>query len=109
MVAGKPKTLGLLTGQERRVVKLVVEGLTNKEIAATLHLSPFTARRHVENILRKLGLKNRVQAAVFAVRMENCSLEKGEALGLKKAACTPTEFSPPPIGVPWNLESLAEQ
>jgi DNA-binding NarL/FixJ family response regulator len=56
-----------LTGQERKVLKLVADGKTNKEIATALCISPATAKRHLENILRKLNLKNRVSAAVFAV------------------------------------------
>jgi DNA-binding CsgD family transcriptional regulator len=62
----------LLTAQERRVLKLVVEAKTNKEIAGALGISASTAKRHLENILRKLGAKNRVDAAVFAVRTEDC-------------------------------------
>jgi len=66
----------LLTGQEKRVLKLLVKGQTNKEIAVALGISPSTVRRHLENILKKLNLKNRVQAAVFAVRMGGCSSEE---------------------------------
>lgn len=67
----------LLTAQEKRVLKLVVRGETNKGIAAALGISPSTVRRHIENMLRKLNLENRVQAAVFAVRMGDCPLEEG--------------------------------
>lgn len=56
-----------LTGQEEKVLKLVAEAKTNKEIAAVLCISPATVKRHLENILRKLNLKNRVSAAVYAV------------------------------------------
>jgi DNA-binding NarL/FixJ family response regulator len=56
-----------LTGQEEKVLKLVAQAKTNKEIAAALCISPATAKRHLENILRKLNLKNRVGAAVYAV------------------------------------------
>jgi DNA-binding NarL/FixJ family response regulator len=42
--------------------------LENAEIAAALHISPRTAKNHVSNILSKLGLPSRVQAAVYAVR-----------------------------------------
>jgi DNA-binding NarL/FixJ family response regulator len=56
-----------LTGQEEKVLKLVAEAKTNKEIAVALCISPATVKRHLENILRKLNLKNRVSAAVFAV------------------------------------------
>ena len=57
-----------LTAQERRVLGLIAEALTNKEIAVALGISPATVKRHLENILRKLELKNRVDAAIFAVR-----------------------------------------
>jgi DNA-binding NarL/FixJ family response regulator len=56
-----------LTSREQRVLKLVADGQTNKEIAAALRISPATVKRHLENIFRKLKLKNRVRAAVFAV------------------------------------------
>lgn len=62
------KERGVLTAQERKVLKLVANGKTNKEIAAELCISPATAKRHLENILKKLQLKNRVTAAVYAVK-----------------------------------------
>ena len=71
------KALGcLLTAREKAVLKLLVKGQANKEIAATLGISPSTVRRHLENMLKKLNLKNRVQAAVFAVRMGDCPPEE---------------------------------
>lgn len=57
-----------LSMQERKVLKLITNGLGNKEIAASMKLSPSTVKRHVENILRKLHVKNRVEAAVYAVK-----------------------------------------
>lgn len=51
----------VLTGREVEVVRLVAEGRTNREIATTLEISPRTVHRHLGNILRKLGCKNRVQ------------------------------------------------
>lgn len=59
---------GLLTAQEKKVLKLVANGETNKEIAAALYISPATVKRHLENILKKLQVKNRVTAAVYAVK-----------------------------------------
>jgi len=59
---------GPLTAQEKNVLELVANGETNKEIAAALCISPATVKRHLENILRKLQLKNRVTAAVYAVK-----------------------------------------
>ena len=53
--------------REREVLKFVAQGLSNKEIAVKMRVSPSTVKRHVENILRKLQLKNRIEAAVYAV------------------------------------------
>jgi DNA-binding NarL/FixJ family response regulator len=52
-----------LTQQEQKIVALVAQGLTNKEIAQRLSFSPFTVRNQVKVIMRKLELKNRVQVA----------------------------------------------
>jgi DNA-binding NarL/FixJ family response regulator len=52
-----------LTHQEQKIVALVAQGLTNKEIAQWLGLSPITVRNQVKVIIRKLELKNRVQVA----------------------------------------------
>lgn len=64
----------LLTTRERRVLKLVGEANSNKEIAAALGISPATVKRHVENILSKLGLRNRIEAALYAAGLESCPL-----------------------------------
>jgi DNA-binding NarL/FixJ family response regulator len=57
-----------LTPRELEVLGLVGTGMANKEIAAELSISERTARTHVSNILRKLGLASRTQAALWAVR-----------------------------------------
>ena len=56
-----------LSEREREVLKFVARGLSNKEIAVSMSISPSTVKRHVENILKKLHVKNRVEAAVYAV------------------------------------------
>lgn len=56
------------TEQERRILALIAQGNTNKEIAQTLFLSEKTVRNYVSNILAKLNLANRAEAAAFAVR-----------------------------------------
>jgi DNA-binding NarL/FixJ family response regulator len=57
-----------LTEQERRVLLLVAEGKTNREIAQELHLGQGTVRNYVSNILSKLGLANRAEAAAYATK-----------------------------------------
>jgi NarL family two-component system response regulator LiaR len=57
-----------LTDREIEVLRLVARGLSNQEIAEMLVLSPATVRTHVGNILGKLGLSNRTQAALYALR-----------------------------------------
>jgi NarL family two-component system response regulator LiaR len=57
-----------LSERELEVLKLVAQGLTNQEIATRLVLSEWTVRTHVRNILGKLHLANRTQAALFALR-----------------------------------------
>ncbi len=57
-----------LTAREHEVLDLVAEGLTNKEIARRLDVSPATVKAHVERIIAKLGVSDRTQAAVLAAR-----------------------------------------
>ncbi|GAB4231005.1 MAG: hypothetical protein Kow00121_59730 [Elainellaceae cyanobacterium] len=57
-----------LSQRELEVLKLVIEGYNNTEIARTLHLSPNTVKCHMRGILNKLGVEHRIQAAVFALR-----------------------------------------
>lgn len=57
-----------LTEREFEVLKLVITGKSNTEIANELHISVHTAKAHVCSILQKMGVTDRVQAAVKAVR-----------------------------------------
>jgi DNA-binding NarL/FixJ family response regulator len=57
-----------LSRRERDVLGLLVEGLSNEEIARTLFLSEATVKKHLGSIMAKLHLRNRVQVAVFGVR-----------------------------------------
>jgi NarL family two-component system response regulator LiaR len=63
-----PPTKEPLSGREMEVLRLVAQGLTNQEIAETLVISERTVRTHVSNILGKLHLANRTQAALYAMR-----------------------------------------
>lgn len=57
-----------ITLREREVLVQIAAGLANKEIAAKLHISEFTVKRHVCQILDKMGVNDRAQAAVEAIR-----------------------------------------
>jgi two-component system nitrate/nitrite response regulator NarL len=57
-----------ITPREKEVLQKLAEGLSNKEIAARLHMSVDTERTHMMNILNKLGVHSRLQALVFAAR-----------------------------------------
>lgn len=67
---GDDPILERLTAQERRVLALVGEGLTNREIGERLSLAEKTVKNYVSSVLAKLGVGTRTQAALFAVRRE---------------------------------------
>ena len=57
-----------LSDREIQVLKLIANGQDNGMIAGELHISPKTVKNHISNILMKLQIENRIQAAVYAVR-----------------------------------------
>jgi DNA-binding NarL/FixJ family response regulator len=59
-----------LSDRECEVLKLIVEGQTNQQIASQLYLSINTVKAHVRSIFNKMGINHRVQAAVMALRHE---------------------------------------
>jgi len=60
--------LAKLTPQERRILDLIAEGATNRQIGNELHLAEKTVKNYVSNMLMKLGMSRRTEAAVFAVK-----------------------------------------
>ena len=68
--AAEDERLNELTQQERRILDLLAEGRTNRQIASDMVLSERTVKNYVSNLLTKLGMSRRTEAAVFAVRMQ---------------------------------------
>ena len=64
----RPRTASVLTRREVEVLVLLGDGLSNAQIAERFTISPRTAEHHVANILGKLGLRSRSEAAAYAVR-----------------------------------------
>ena len=58
-----------LTEREMEVLTLIAQGMSNREIAAALSISPMTVKTHVSNLLGKLQLADRTQAAILAIRL----------------------------------------
>ena len=62
-----PSEISKLTPREGDILSQLASGLSNKEIARELNLAESTVKIHIQSILKKLGLSNRVQAAIYAV------------------------------------------
>ena len=63
--------LARLTDQERKILDLIAEGLTNRQIAERIFLAEKTVKNYVSNLLAKLGMERRTEAAVFAARLHD--------------------------------------
>ena len=61
--------IGSLTDQERRILDLIAEGLTNRQIGERMYLAEKTVKNYVSNVLMKLGMSRRTEAAAYAARL----------------------------------------
>ena len=73
----KPDPLSGLSDQERTLLSLLAEGLTNKQIADRMFLAEKTVKNYVSRLLAKLGMERRTQAAVFATKLQRSSFGGG--------------------------------
>jgi DNA-binding NarL/FixJ family response regulator len=69
--------LASLTPQERRILQLITDGLTNRQIADEMFLAEKTVKNYVSNLLAKLGMERRTQAAVYGARLQSRRPETG--------------------------------
>jgi len=69
--ADRADPLAGLTEQERKVLALIGEGLTNRQIGERMFLAEKTIKNYVSNILTKMGMERRTQAAAFVARLDN--------------------------------------
>jgi two-component system response regulator DevR len=67
--SAEDERLARLTPQEKRILALLAEGMTNRQIGETMYLAEKTVKNYVSNLLTKLGMQRRTEAAVFATRL----------------------------------------
>jgi DNA-binding NarL/FixJ family response regulator len=74
----EPDELAGLTEQERKLLGLIAEGLTNRQIGERMYLAEKTVKNYVSNVLSKLGMSRRTQAAAYAVRLAERNRPNGQ-------------------------------
>ena len=77
--ASYPPTVDTLTGRQREVLNLIVQGRSNKEIARILKLGPGTVKVHVSALFGKLGIHRRAAVAVVGARLSAEAVERSES------------------------------
>jgi two-component system response regulator DevR len=74
-----PDEMSSLTEQERRILDLIAEGLTNRQIGERMFLAEKTVKNYVSNVLMKLGMSRRSEAAAYAARLSERRRKEGSA------------------------------
>jgi len=81
-ISNPPKSdpaLGALSPQERRILDLIAEGRTNRQIAEAMFLAEHTVKNYMTNLLRKLQVSNRTEAAIYATKIRSGNPEQAES------------------------------
>jgi two-component system, NarL family, response regulator DevR len=73
----EPDPLAALSAQERRILDLIAEGKTNRQIGEAMYLAEKTVKNYVSHVLAKLGMERRTEAAAYAARLEQRRLDTG--------------------------------
>jgi DNA-binding NarL/FixJ family response regulator len=79
--SARPDPLAGLTPQEKRILELIGEGLTNRQIGAQLFLAEKTVKNYISGLFAKLGMERRTQAAAYAARVFGEPAERGKPVG----------------------------
>src|SRR5579875_3496199 len=79
--SGKPDPLAELTAQERRILELIGEGLTNRQIGERMFLAEKTVKNYVSAVFAKLGMERRTQAAAYAAKVFGDARTRTDAEG----------------------------
>lgn len=101
----KERGLSLLTAREETVVRLVAEGMGNREIAQQLNLSEHTVKNYLFRIFEKLGLSNRVELVLYAIARLN---QQPDESAVHSAPTSPTLKSEPAATFPNRLWNTAQ-
>jgi DNA-binding NarL/FixJ family response regulator len=95
---------GQLTPREREVLALLVEGATGGQISDSLTVSPNTVRTHIQNVLTKLQVRSRLEAAAFAVRWGIVPVGS-ERWSIRRRRNTQSDACPASFSVPRSVEA----
>lgn len=86
------EALRFLTSREREALHLIAEGESTKEIAQSMHVAYSTARTHVQNVLTKLGVRSRLQAAALVARVKGAEQFDGGMVGTGRSSTSRSDI-----------------
>ena len=103
----KHDPLAGLSAQERRILELIGEGLTNRQIGERMFLAEKTVKNYVSALFAKLGMERRTQAAVYAARVFGDQLDDGDGEP-DRGSAGPGDLGPSALGEPVGVPQISE-